>query len=1302
MLMNSSIRFTGHVQHLIDSFDFYMDVLLKDIIREHLQISVLHESGYLHILDFDPNVRYSPPEHRQALTEPMPLTPEICREGIFRYAVFVLCSLRYRVYRRRKPDEEPNASNAMDGEEGHAEEGEDPMLEDSGEEEDNLNIMGERRSSSRNKGERWVSVSDKLPGEQDGREGDEWDFGFDREEGEDDDEQPLEDPRQTKRPRVEHLPEQPREQERPACRPGGRKGVPPRQRVYWQQPVQPQEVEDLRNWVLVQEQIEPNYPLFRQPLMVGSRHGSHTREEGGFFLLKGEKSLQCIERLQSNYPFVFQVGPSKYMGEIRSIRESKVRSTSTLKMEATCQGFTWEMRVKMPFVDYQWPLRYLVYAIGGTPEEFCQFLRDLGGSELQEHRKYQSACDDIANMLALQPDDRFSSRQELFAMISRKVFVEPEGEHSEDHLQHILTFEFLPHLGEDAHPETQWLKRFFMAILVHRVLKVHLRIIGSEHRDQLHHARVDNNGYNLALLARQGYRQFVKSISRELQKQGHEANLAINNFVNGNQMSSTLANAISTGAWTSKVRTKTQNGLTLPLNHQNLAAMYAHQRRILKPINKEGKNAEPRMLSKDSFWYKCLADTPEGQACGLVNNLSILGSFRIGFPSETVLLVAYELGVIGPEVPRAFAAALRHPDSKLVLVNGLVAGVHERPEELMAEVRRRRREQPGWIPRHISVFSRERFVFLNTDAGDWLRPVIYLPALPRLGKILREYRGFKQVGEEDPAAIRSEHDAVLRSKLFSRMLEEGVVEYLTASEEDHFCVAITPGDVERAPPGTYTHLEVHPCCALGISAALIPKLDMNQSPRNVLQCSMIKQNIGERPPYLERVLGSRYDHLWYAETAAMQTFVEGLTRVSQQAYGTNLLCAQMCWDGYNMEDAIIVNQRAVDNAYCRVQQSRVYQESTRAPGTDVVKLTRPDPATWTGLRMANYGKIDPAFGCIRPGTAYGPGDMVIGKGVTTREKSGGGRAVQTRDRSIQASKDETNARVHAAYTFSEENYEVLKVVTTQTMHLEVGDKMSSRHGQKGVVGRIIAAEDAPFIPALGGISPDIIITPHAITGRMTIGHEAEMLLSMLAGYRGCVADGTPFQDMNTQEVGTLLRQCGLSEDGCYTMCDGRTGEAYETKIYVGYIYYQRLKQICKLKLHQRARGPKHPVTNQPTDGRARDGGLRFGQMESDTLVAHGAANVVKERLFEQSDFSYMPVCRRCGMIASSTREDLRIASQPACCQVCRVPDTIIERFPVPYPFKLLMQECMAMNCCFRLTFDSPDHPTRATALEVVD
>lgn len=410
-----------------------------------------------------------------------------------------------------------------------------------------------------------------------------------------------------------------------------------------------------------------------------------------------------------------------------------------------------------------------------------------------------------------------------------------------------------------------------------------------------------------------------------------------------------------------------------------------------------------------------------------MNNISLLALPRSGFPSETILLTIFELGVVSLDEPAVVREMSKRPGAAWVLVNGLMAGVTLQPQKIVDEIRRRRRHEEGWVSRFTSVYRRETFVYITSDPGDLLRPVLVLDNLGLLPKTL---------------ATLPKGGPYTKLMLFDALVENGVIEYLSANEQEHFRVAVKPRDVWTTAPGTYSHLEVNPYAIFGISAALIPHLHMNQSPRNVLQCALGKQAMGEWPKNLESVMTGRHEALHYAEVPLDQTLCEGAMDTCDQATGTNLLIAIKA-EGFDMEDALILNQDLMDLGYMRASVFRTYTDTTHVSGTDKAEFGRPDPNKCTAMRKADYTKIDPEYGCIRPGERASAGDVVISKVVESREATSQGRRSRFRDHSLLVNKDERGSVVRSAELLDEDTFKVMKVVTEMVMIPEIGDKFSS-------------------------------------------------------------------------------------------------------------------------------------------------------------------------------------------------------------------------------------------------------------------
>ena len=266
-------------------------------------------------------------------------------------------------------------------------------------------------------------------------------------------------------------------------------------------------------------------------------------------------------------------------------------------------------------------------------------------------------------------------------------------------------------------------------------------------------------------------------------------------------------------------------------------------------------------------------------------------------------------------------------------------------------------------------------------------------------------------------------------------------------------------------------------------------------------------------------------------------------------------------------------------------------------------------------------------------------------------------------------------------TKDRDDFRLAKVKCRSVRIPQIGDKFASRHGQKGTIGMTYRQEDLPF--TCEGITPDIIVNPHAIPSRMTIGHLIECLSSKVAAIRGDEGDATPFTNVTVDLISKELHRQGYQKYGNETVFNGFTGRKINMLIFFGPTYYQRLKHMVDDKIFSRARGPVQILTRQPTEGRARSGGLRFGEMERDCMISHGAAFFLKERLMDVSDKYRLHICENCGLFAIAN-----LQSNNYECKLCKTHNYQISQVYVPYACKLLFQELMAMHITPRMMLSS--------------
>ena len=969
-------------------------------------------------------------------------------------------------------------------------------------------------------------------------------------------------------------------------------------------------------------------------------HGEDPNDPGGYFIINGsERVIVGLEDLSYNKIIV-----DRELVGGNTVFKAKVYSSIV--------GY----RAKLELVMKNDGL--IVARIPGSPVDIpvVTLMRALGLESDKEIASVVSLVDDLQDELegSFEKAGDVPTSKDAIVYISKRIAPGMLEEFQIKRAETLLDWGLLPHLGK--HPENRKEKAQFLGEAACKLLELKLNWITPDDKDHYGNKVIKFAGQMLADLFRTAFRNLVRDMKYQLERSGQKRGInAVAASIRPGIITDKLNNAIATGNWG-----RGRVGVTQLLDRTNYLSTISHLRRIQSPLSRTQPNFEARDLHATHFGRICPSETPEGSNCGLVKNLALSGIISVNVPSEEIVEKLYDLGTV-----HFFDAKddLKQ-DGTRIFVDGRLIGYYKDGLELAESLRDLRRNSK--IHPHVGVSFHKsdiegstRRLYVNCNAGRVLRPLIIIK-------------------DNKPLLTQDLLDKISKKLLsWNDLLRMGVLEMIDANEEENCYITLDEKDSKK-----HTHLEVFPPAILGAGASIIPYPEHNQSPRNTYESAMAKQSLGFSTPMMNTSTYVRQHLMLYPQVPAVNTKAMKLLGLEDRPAGQNCVVAVLPFDGYNIEDAIVLSKASVDRGLGRTFFFRIYDaEAKQYPGgmRDTFEIPNAEDNV-RGYKGERAYRLLEEDGVVAAESPVKGGDILIGKTSPPRfmeeyrefESSGPYR----RDTSIGVRPSEAGVIDTVVMTQSNEGGKMYKIRARDMRIPEIGDKFASRHGQKGVLGILAKAEDLPYTAE--GMSPDVLINPHAFPSRMTVGMMMESICGKAASFRGKRFDGSAFVGEKMDEVKQVMDAHNFKYSGKEIMYDGRTGKAFPVEVFIGVVYYQKLHHMVADKIHARARGQVQMLTKQPTEGRARGGGLRFGEMERDCLIAYGASMILKDRLLDESDKSDVYVCERCGLVAYHD-----VKQRKYVCRVCG-DKAKVSSVSVAYAFKLLLQEMQSLNVAPRL------------------
>ena len=1025
--------------------------------------------------------------------------------------------------------------------------------------------------------------------------------------------------------------------------------------------------------------------LTQNPHLSHEYTGECSMDCGGYFIIKGsEKTVLGQERAAENRIYCFDGKNTtkwSWYAEIKSVPDFKCISPKQIEMMLSNKnnGFGYGIYVNVPRIKQPIELFTLFRALGVISDrEICSYIllnNDAGNQGIQTTHLQASAID----------GNKYMTQQDAFNHIATYVAYTPINMDKEtgqrkkrEFAADVLDHDLFPHC------KTLHQKLYLIGYMAHKLIQTSLGYIPPSDRDSYVNKRIELTGTLLNNLFRNYFNKLVKEMQKHIVREINSGswrstedyaniinNINIYKIMKSTTIENGLNRALSTGDFSIKQSNTSKVGVAQVLNRLTYVSSLSHLRRINTPLEKSGELIAPRKLHNTTWGFLCPAETPEGQSIGVVKNISYMGHITI--PTNSSSLYEY----VAPHILAVDDAKPDELHGKVkVFVNGCWVGVAKSPIEFYQNMVDKKYQ--GIINIYTSIIFNYNALEIRicNDGGRLTRPVLRV-------------RDNKALITSDIIKQLSNKEITWNDLLTNCKLAESVIEYIDPEEQNYAMIAMKCKSSyiqDIKAHFKYTHCEIHPSTIFGVLASCVPFPEHNQAPRNTYQCAMGKQAIGVYATNYDQRMDKTAYVLNYPTRPLVETRLMNLIHLNKIPSGTQIHVAIMTHTGYNQEDSVLINKGSIDRGLFLATIYHTEKDEDKNIIRDEIIRCRPDPTKTRGVKFGNYNKLN-AAGFIPENELVENRDVIIAKIVPIKENRNDPTKTIKYDDQSKTFRTNEDTYIDKNYTGRNgDGYNFAKVRVRTLRKPTFGDKFSSRHGQKGTVGNIIPECDMPFTK--DGHRPDIIINPHAIPSRMTIAQLKETLLGKVLIELGLFGDGTSFGNMDIQTISKELQKIGYESYGNEILYNGLTGEQLETSVFIGPVFYQRLKHMVSDKQHSRSIGPMVNLTRQPAEGRSRDGGFRIGEMERDVMIAHGMTRFCRERMYDVSDKYSVHVCKTCGMIASYNdgNKSRLYESADFTIHICKNCDNKTEfaKVEIPYAYKLMAQELQTINVVPRL------------------